>query len=107
MQIRIATLAGACALACLLAASSAASGPTENRWIDQAGGFSLTLPAQWYPIPRTKTALEAQVAQEKAAKDTGLEGAYTSLLDSPSALSQLSAYSFQAFLWPPLDSAVP
>lgn len=107
MQIRIATFAAACTVACVLAGPSGASTPTANRWIDQAGGFSLTLPTQWYPIPRTKAALEAQVAEEKAAKDTGLEGAYKSLLDSPSALAQLKAYSFQAFLWPPLASAVP
>lgn len=107
MQIRITALVAACALTCLLAGPSGASTPTVNRWIDQAGGFSLTLPTQWYPIPRTKAALEAQVAEEKAAKDTSLEGAYKSLLDSPSALKQLSAYSFQAFLWPPLDSLIP
>lgn len=109
MHARLAGALGATvALVLALApAGDAATTPTATRWIDAQEGYSLVLPDDWYVIPRTQAAIRQEIASLKAAKNTSLEQAFDSILKSPQALSELTKYRFQAFLWPPLDSLVP
>jgi hypothetical protein len=87
--------------------AAATTTPKIAVYIDQKYGYSIALPTDWYVIPRTKADLKTEIATLKKEKNTSLAAAYTSVLNSPVAVKQLSIYRFQAFLWPPLDSLVP
>src|SRR5713101_8405406 len=96
------------AVALLLATgASAATTPTATQWKDTSYGYSITLPAKWYVIPRTTSAIKQEITYLKARKQSSLAGAYSAMLKSSASLSELKAYRFQAFLWPPLNSLVP
>jgi hypothetical protein len=96
------------AVALLLATgASATTTPTATQWKDKTYGYSITLPAKWYVIPRTTSAIEQEITYLKARKQSSLAGAYSAMLKSSASLSELKAYRFQAFLWPPLNSLVP
>jgi len=54
MQKGLLVAIAACAAALSLAAAGAqAAAPAANRYVDVQEGYSITLPAQWYVIPRT------------------------------------------------------
>src|SRR5205085_258947 len=59
------------------------------------------------PIPRSTSVIKKEIAYLKAHKQGSLAGAYSAILKSPTSLSELKIYRFQAFLWPPLNSLVP
>jgi hypothetical protein len=87
--------------------ASALTKPGLTRWIDTAEGYSIVLPNDWYVIPRNQGAIRQEVASLRAAKNTSLAAAFSSILASPASVAELSKYRFQAFLWPPLASVVP
>ena len=90
----LAVLVGAFLL--LAGAASAATTPTETKWIDKADGFSVILPAKWYPVPRTVTAVTQTIAALKKQKKTDLATAYSFYLTARGK-TELKAYVFQAF----------
>jgi hypothetical protein len=93
--VKAAFVAGTCAL--VLAGAAQAAKPTETRWIDKKDGFSVILPAKWYPVPRTVTAVQQTIANYKKQKKTALASEYSFYLTS-AGKAQLKAYVFQAFL---------
>lgn len=95
------------AAASVAAPCAAATKPGLTRWIDAKDGYSITLPDDWYVIPRTTAAIRQEIASLKAGKNTRLAEAFASILASPLGVSELATYRFQAFLWPPLASPVP
>ncbi len=101
-------LAALCVATLLLAGSaSAATTPTETKWIDKADGFSVILPAKWYPVPRTVTAVTQTIALLKKQKNTDLATAYGFYLTA-NGKAELKAYVFQAFLFNgPTNDPVP
>src|ERR1700680_3543684 len=91
-------------LAALLAASlllagtaAAATTPVATKWNDKANGFSVILPAKWYPVPRTVKAVNETIAALKQQKKTALASEYSFYLTA-AGKAQLSAFVFQAFL---------
>jgi hypothetical protein len=95
------------AVALLAGTAAAANKPTQTRWIDKPMGYSITLPAKWYVIPRSTTLIKQEIAYLKKQKQASLASAYSAILKSTVSLSELKIYRFQAFLWPPLNSLVP
>ena len=93
--MRAAFVAGTCAI--VFAGSALAATPTETRWIDKKDGFSVILPAKWYPVPRTVAAVQQTIANYKKQKKTALATEYSFYLTS-AGKAQLKAYAFQAFL---------
>ena len=68
-----------------------------TKWIDKKDGFSVILPAKWYPVPRTVTAVKQTIAQLKQQKKTALANEYSFYLTA-AGRAQLNAFVFQAFL---------
>jgi hypothetical protein len=95
------------AFALLGGTAAAAPKPTATKWIDKPFGYSIILPAKWYVIPRSTSAIKQEIAYLEKHKNASLASAYTAILKSPASLSELKAYRFQAFLWPPLSSPIP
>jgi hypothetical protein len=91
---KFAVLLGAWLL--LAGAVSAATTPAATKWIDKADGFSVILPAKWYPVPRTVTAVNNTIAALKKQKQTSLATAYGFYLTA-NGKTELKAYKFQAF----------
>src|SRR5881392_2181577 len=90
-------IAAAAAIAVLAFASAAsAATPTQTKWIDKRDGFSVILPAKWYPVPRTVAAVKQTVADLKKQKKTALANEYAFYLTA-FGKTQLKAYVFQAF----------
>jgi hypothetical protein len=85
------------AAALLLAAGAAASTmPPASKFNDKANGYSIIVPAKWYPVPRTVAAINQTIAQLKKQKKTDLATAYSFYLTAPGK-AELKAYVFQAF----------
>jgi hypothetical protein len=91
---KLAVLLGASLL--FAGAASAATAPVATKWIDKADGFSVILPAKWYPVPRTVTAVNNTIAALKKQKKTSLATAYGFFLTA-NGKTELKAYKFQAF----------
>src|SRR5665213_2019515 len=92
---KLAALFAACLL--LAGAAAAATTPTETKWNDKADGFSVILPAKWYPVPRTVAAVNQTIAALKKQKRTALASEYSFYITA-AGKAQLSAFVFQAFL---------
>jgi hypothetical protein len=89
-------------IAALLAAfafplAASAAKPVETKWVDRRDGFSVILPAKWYAVPRTVTAVEQTIASLKRQKKTALANEYSFYLTA-AGKAQLKAFVFQAFL---------
>ncbi len=90
----------------VVAAAAAAGAGAKNvpgtTYVDNANGYSVTIPTAWKLVPRSKPALTALVAQlkKKKKKQTTLASTYSSILSSQGGLNGLKAYVFQAFAWP-------
>src|ERR1700694_4924490 len=91
----LAVLITACLL--LTGAASAATTPTATKWNVRSYGFSMILPAKWYPVPRTVKAVQQTIANYKKQKKTALASEYSFYLTA-AGKSQLQAFAFQAFL---------
>jgi hypothetical protein len=87
----------AAALLLAAGAASAATTPTATKWNDRADGFSIILPAKWYAVPRTVSAVQQTIALAKKQKLTALASEYGFYLTALGQ-SELKAYVFQAFL---------
>ena len=94
-------------LASVLAAAAAGKSQPATTYIDQAKGYSITIPRTWQLIPRTETQVRSLIATLHRKKSTvPLAETYQSILSSSAGRSGLSTYRFQAFLWP-LDGSTP
>jgi hypothetical protein len=87
----------ALAAALVLTGQASAATPTETKWIDKKDGFSVILPAKWYPVPRTVAAVKQTIAAYKKQKKTALASEYSFYLTAPGK-AQLKDFVFQAFL---------
>jgi hypothetical protein len=105
--------AGIPALAAVLTLAVVAAGSARNlpstTYVDKNGGYSITIPTTWQPIPRSVAAVQALIAKLKKKKSTtDLASYYAKILGNKSGRADLSNYVFQAFAWPDsLDSPVP
>jgi hypothetical protein len=91
-------IAAAAAVAVLAFASTAsAATPAQTKWIDKKEGFSVILPAKWFPVPRTVAAVNRTIASLKKQKKAALASEYSFYLTAPGR-AQLKDYVFQAFL---------
>jgi len=95
-------------LALLAVALGAAGASAKNlpglTYRDAAKGYEITIPAAWKLVPRSKAAVQAQIALLKKAKGSAnllLAGIYSSIIASPTGLKGLTTYRFQALAWPP------
>ena len=91
------TLAACLAAAAALAGAASAATPAATKWIDRKDGFSVILPAKWYPVPRTVAAVQQTIASLRKQKKAALANEYAFYL-TPSGKAQLKDYVFQAFL---------
>lgn len=110
MRTALRSLAAVALLAAALPATSgtAATLPSST-YLDKTGGYEITLPKAWRLIPRSETEIRSLIAELKRTKsdeNAALAETYSAILASPTGLSGLSAYRFQAFAWPP-DLATP
>jgi hypothetical protein len=102
-------LLGATLGAALGAAGVSAKNLPGLTYRDAAKGYEITIPAAWKLIPRSKAAVQAQIAvlkKGKSASNHELADIYSSIIASPTGLKGLSIYRFQALAWPP-DLATP
>jgi hypothetical protein len=84
-----------------LAAGAAATNQPGTTYVDQADGFSVTIPTIWKLVPRSKAAVTTEIAELKKKKaDAELAATYTSIISTAAGVSGLTAYRFQAFEWP-------
>jgi len=91
-------IAAAAAIAVLaLASTASAAAPAQTKWIDRKDGFSVILPAKWFPVPRTAAAVNRTIASLKKQKKAALASEYSFYLTAPGR-AQLKDYVFQAFL---------
>jgi hypothetical protein len=93
--VRAAFAAGICLLA--LAGSAAAAAPAATKWVDKKDGFSVILPAKWYPVPRTAAAVRQTIANFEREKKNAVANEYRFYLTA-AGKAQLKAFVFQAFL---------
>ena len=95
------------AFASLLTGAAAGKSQPATTYVDQAEGYSITLPRTWQLIPRTEAQVRSLIAALERKKSTvPLAETYRSILSSSAGRSGLSTYRFQAFLWP-LDGSTP
>jgi hypothetical protein len=78
--------------------ASAATAPTGTQWIVKQYGFSIVVPAKWYPVPRTVAEINAVIANLKKQKNTGLATAY-GFYTTANGRTELKAYVFEAFYY--------
>ena len=91
-------IAAAAAIAVLaLASTASAAAPAQTKWIDRKDGFSVILPAKWFPVPRTVAAVKQTIASLNKQKKAALASEYSFYLTAPGR-AQLKDYVFQAFL---------
>jgi hypothetical protein len=91
-------MAAAAAIAVFaFAATASAATPTETKWIDKKDGFSVILPAKWFPVPRTVAAVKQTITSLEKQKKAALASEYSFYLTAPGR-AQLKDYVFQAFL---------
>ena len=94
-------------LAAMFAGPAAGKSQPATTYIDQAKGYSITIPRTWQLIPRTEPQVKSLIAALDRKKSTvPLAETYQSILSSSAGRSGLSTYRFQAFLWP-LDGSTP
>src|SRR3954468_14119144 len=79
-----------------LAAAASAATPTATKYVDKKDGYSIIVPAKWYPVPRTVAAVKATIADLKKRKQANLATAYGFYLTA-NGKQELAAYRFQAF----------
>lgn len=87
-------------LACCAVPVSVATASHTVKWIrfaDPANHFAVSLPPDWYDIPRDSGALEIRVADAQRRGQPGLAAAYRREAETP----QSSYVRFRAFLYPP------
>ncbi len=88
------------AVAALAAGAGAANLPSTT-YVDKTGGYRITIPRKWEPVPRTAAQIKTLVATLKKKKSTvDLADAYASILSSSAGRAGLAGYVFQAFDWP-------
>lgn len=91
----------------LLVGTAAGATPAATKWVDKPAGFSVILPAKWYPVPRTVAAVKATIAALKKQKNPNLATAYGFFLTA-NGKQELKAYAFQAFYFNgPTNDPVP
>jgi hypothetical protein len=94
-------------LAAALAGGAAAKTQPATTYVDQAKGYSITIPRTWELVPRSEVQVKAEIATlKKKASTVPLADTYESILSSAAGRSGLSTYRFQAFLWP-MDGSTP
>lgn len=94
-------------LAATLAGGAAAKNQPGTTYVDQAKGYRITIPRSWELVPRSEAQVKALIATLKKRKSTvPLADTYQSILSSAAGRSGLTAYRFQAFLWP-MDGSTP
>jgi hypothetical protein len=93
-------LVAAVAFAVVVVTGSSAANVKGTRWVDKAGGYTITIPKTWQLIPRTTAQVNTLIATLKKQKKTALASFYKSILATTAGRTDLKAYRFQAFAWP-------
>ncbi len=93
-------LALAIAVAVVVASSSSAANVKGTKWVDKAGGYTITVPKTWELIPRTTAQVNTSIATLDKKKQTALARFYKALIATSAGKDGLKAYRFQAFAWP-------
>jgi len=100
-------------LVVVLAGSLVAAGaaPAKNQpstiYVDQAGGYRITVPKTWQIVPPNATAVKQLAAKLKKQKKTALATAYSDMIATAAGRKELSTFRFRAFRWPLAPSPVP
>jgi hypothetical protein len=94
-------------LGALVLAGTAAGADKPVGYIDKADGFRIVMPAKWYPVPRSATAVRQLIAALKKQKKTDLASAYGFYLTA-NGQTERKAYVFEAFYFDgPTSDPVP
>ena len=101
----VAALLGAVSL------NAAAAAPAKNQpstiYVDQAGGYRITVPRTWQVVKPSVAAVKQTIAQLKKQKKTELAAVYSDMISTARGRQELSTFRFRAFRWPALPSPVP
>ncbi len=95
----LALLAGGSALA-----RTEAPGVPGTTLVDHTDGFAITIPTAWKLVPRSRAALEAEIAalrKSKSKSNHELAQTFASIAATHAGLVGLTAYKLQAIAWPP------
>jgi hypothetical protein len=92
----------------LVAAGAApAKDQPSTIYVDQAGGYRITVPKTWQIVPPNVTLVKQLVAKLKKQKKTDLATFYSDMISTAAGRQELSTFRFRAFRWPLLPSPVP
>jgi hypothetical protein len=93
----------------LVAAGAAPAAKTlpSNIYVDQSGGYRITVPKTWQVVPPSTVLVKQIVAQLKKQKKTALATVYSDMIATAAARSELKSFRFRAFRWPLAPSPVP
>ena len=94
--------------ASLLAAGAAtAKNQPSTIYVDQSGGYRITVPRTWQIVKPSVAAVRQTIAQLKKQKKTQLAAVYSDMISTAPGRRELSTFRFRAFRWPLLPSPVP
>ena len=106
-------VAFAAALLVVLAGSLLVAGaaPAKNQpstiYVDQPGGYRITVPRTWQLVKPSVAAVKQTIATLKKQKKTELAAVYSDMVSTAAGRKELSTFRFRAFRWPLLPSPVP
>jgi hypothetical protein len=93
----------------LVAAGAAPAAKTlpSNIYVDQGGGYRITVPKSWQVVPPSTALVKQIVTKLKKQKKTELAAVYSEMVATAAARKQLTSFRFRAFRWPLAPSPVP
>ncbi len=104
----LAVLLAAAAGSLVAAGAAPAAKPLASTiYVDQPGGYRITVPKTWQIVPPSAAAVKQLVAQLKKQKKTELATVYSDMIATAAGRSELSTFRFRAFRWPLAPSPVP
>ena len=83
----------------LVAAGAAPAAKTlpSNIYVDQSGGYRITVPKTWQVVPPSAVLVKQIVAKLKKQKKTELAAVYSDMIATAAARKELTSFRFRAF----------
>src|SRR5580765_2816412 len=93
----------------LVAAGAAPAAKTlpSNIYVDQSGGYRITVPKTWQVVPPSTVLVKQMIAKLKRQKKTELAAVYSDMIATAAARTELTSFRFRAFRWPLAPTPVP
>lgn len=91
----------------LVAGAAQAKNQPSTIYVDQPGGYRITVPRTWQLVKPSVAAVKQTIATLKKQKKTELAAVYSDMVSTAAGRKELSTFRFRAFRWPLLPSPVP